>query len=140
MDFRLPSEGAGFASTGGGVCEVAYRSPRDEHRVIPSRTFLELAHDALAYFASVYKRVEYYGRVRVWIGVEDAQSSVLVANNIEQPEGTTNLETVMTWTDTNVETLLADPLPIVHQAMDEIWQAYGYPACWLFQDGQYRPE
>ena len=123
-----------------GVCEFAYRSQRGDYRAVPSRTFLEYSHDALAYFASVYQRVGYYGRVRVWIGVEDAETSVLIVNNIERPEGTTNLQTVVTWTDTNVESLLTDPLPAVHQAMDEIWQAYGYPACWLFQDGEYRPE
>lgn len=117
-----------------GVCEFAYRSPRDEHRAIPSRTFLEYAHDALAYFASVYERAGYHGRLRVWTGVEDAETSILMVNNYERPHGKTNLDSVVTWTDTNTETLLADPLPLVHGAMDDVWQAYGYDRCWLFDD------
>jgi hypothetical protein len=124
-----------------GVCEWGYRSPREDGFVIPTRTFTEQVHDALAYFASVYPRVGYHGRVRVWVGIEDAADSVFsVKTEWQRANATTTMERVGYLEDTNVDALVTDAMPVVHAAMDEIWQAYGYPACWLFQDGEYRPE
>jgi hypothetical protein len=33
--------------------------------------------------------------------------------------------------ETNVEQLLLDPMPVVHAAMDRLWQGYGFSQCLL---------
>jgi hypothetical protein len=43
-------------------------------------------------------------------------------------------------TDTNVEALLADVLPVTRTLMDDLWRAFGYSRCQLFDDdGNLRP-
>ncbi len=96
-------------STATAYASSASRSKQDDYRAVPSRSFTEYAHDALAYFASVYARVRYHGRLRVWIAVEDAETSILIGIANTRPRGTTNLERVSSVHDTNVDTLLANP-------------------------------
>ena len=42
--------------------------------------------------------------------------------------------------DANVDSLTQNPAPVVHRAMDFIWQAYGHNRCLLITpDGEYVP-
>jgi hypothetical protein len=125
-----------------GICEwgFRYRWPSETNAErIPSSTFVENVNDALRYFGSVFTRGGYYGRVQVWVRIDNADLSSLRVHEslIRQPRapGVEDLE----WTTvTNVELLTADPMPIVHEAMDFVWQGYGYERCALFSaDGEY---
>jgi hypothetical protein len=97
--------------------------------------FIRNAHDALVYFASVYQAVGYFGRVRIWVRVDNADLSELVpqgAMSSRSAPVAPSVEALSFTTDTNVERLAEDPLPIVHEAMDLIWQGYGQARCLHF--------
>jgi len=102
---------------------------------IPARAMIKPVRDALAYFASVYQDSGYYGRLRVWIRVENADQSEIALQNDMSLRALPLVPTVDALTfveDSNVERLLDDPMPVVHAAMDRIWQGYGMPACSFF--------
>jgi hypothetical protein len=101
-------------------------------------------HDALAYFASVYQRAGYHGRVRAVFRLDNAEASVLLVRSPDGPLGEHRVRGDVGWTmsahDTNVDTLAHDPLPITHLMMDDLWQAYGFERCLLFTPGgDWRP-
>ena len=84
---------------------------------------LEHAHDALLYFARVYAQVGYHGRIRTFIGIDNADEGVFaVAQDLADPEAWFTeqalAEDLRSPDDTNVDSLLQDPLPVVHRAMD----------------------
>jgi hypothetical protein len=112
---------------------------RYSSRSVPSSAFVEDAHDALTYFGRVYAEVGYYGRLRIWLRLENADRttlgvpSAMWAIDVRGPQEP-ELEALSFETTANVETLLAGSLPIVHEAMDYIWQAFGYTRCLLFED------
>ncbi len=96
--------------------------------------FTTNCHDALVYFATVYKAVGYFGRVRVWIRVDNADESELVAESVNFGRDliSPSVEALSYTEVTNVERLLEEPTPIVHAAMDLIWQGYGQARCPYF--------
>jgi hypothetical protein len=112
-----------------------------EHQQLPSVVLVENAHDALRYFANIYSSVGYFGCVRIWIRIENAdQSDLAVRNDIYwggRGQRRPQVESVSYDDTTNVETLLADPMPLVHASMDLVWQAFGYPRCLMFVDGRF---
>lgn len=98
-------------------------------------TFIKNAHDALLYFASVYREVGYYGRVRVWIRVENADLSEFNAERdmyLSRTPTRPTTESLSYVADSNVEDLLDGPMTLVHAAMDLIWQGYGLDRCLHF--------
>lgn len=124
-----------------GVCEWGRRYARDDYTSLPGRTFTQEAYEALSYFARVYAEAGYHGRVRVWVRVDSADHGRLQVTDADGAprEGETGHEWVGLTEDTNVDTLLDDPMPLVHHAMDTIWQGYGFDSCWLFSaEGEYR--
>ena len=44
------------------------------------------------------------------------------------------MEFINAYHEATVDALLADPLPVVREAMELIWQAFGYPRCLLFDE------
>ena len=106
-----------------GVFEHGWRFSKEDWRTIPSRALLEHAHDALLYFARVYAQVGYHGRIRTFIGIDNADEGVFaVAQDLADPEAWFTeqalAEDLRSPDDTNVDSLLQDPLPVVHRAMD----------------------
>lgn len=124
-----------------GVCEWGYRYDHPEDQGVPSIAFAMQVHDALAYFATVYRRAGYYGRIRVWVSLENTVGTELLVspNYIWFRERTLDVPRIE-WSSTeNVERLLDDVTPVVHAAMDRFWLAYGFERCLLFtEDGQFR--
>jgi hypothetical protein len=101
-------------------------------------SFIVEAHDALAYFASVYRRAGYFGRLRVWVRIENADNAMLVPERDMALSASRRLftpEESLSYTeDTSVERLLDNPMRLVHAAMDFVWQAYGFERCLHFSD------
>lgn len=125
-----------------GVLEWGWRFHRDDFRSIPSSAFFEYAHDALLYFARVYADVGYRGRLRIWVGIDNADEGIFWV-----PRGITdfgdeateqNVDDLRTLEDGHVDTLLQSPMSVLSAAMDYIWQAFGHPRCLLVSEtGEY---
>jgi hypothetical protein len=47
------------------------------HDANPSLSIAQYLHDMLGYFAISYRRVGYFGRLRVWVSLEDGEGSQL---------------------------------------------------------------
>ena len=124
-----------------GVFEWGRRFRHEEGNAIPSRSLAMGAYNTLAYFADVYAEVGYHGRLAVYVRIDNAENALLSVSRqvtdspAEQPAG---VEFVNARIDTNVDALIANPWPAVHEAMDLMWQAWGYERCLLFSPaGQY---
>jgi hypothetical protein len=112
-----------------------------------SRTLVQNVHDALVYFGSIYEASGYFGRVRAWVRVDNAdrsdfqvQDELVYSAAFDAPRAPT-LEGLGFSEDTSVEQLLRDPTPLVHAAMDRLWQGYGFPRCLLYSpDGRFLTE
>lgn len=113
----------------------------EKWRPIPSRTFTENIHDALTYFAWIYSEIGYFGRVRTWVRVDNADHAEFkVSDRYDDPPRRPATDAISFQEDTNVERLLAGPMPLVHAAMDMVWQGYGMPRALLFTpDGKFAP-
>jgi hypothetical protein len=125
-----------------GVFEWGARYSGDNYQNLPTALLVEETHDVLAYFATVYERVNYYGRVRVWVRVDNADHAELMIDpqftSMVRGQQTPTVEVLEYVTDTNVEALSTDAMPIVHAAMDRIWQGFGLPRALLFSpEGEY---
>lgn len=102
---------------------------------LPSASITELVHDILGYFATCYARCSYFGRIRLWLRLEQALDVELGVGDGEpvpwkvHPLTSEELE----WSgDSNVERLLHDAGPATHEAMDQLWISFGYNRCELF--------
>lgn len=120
-----------------GVCEWArrYRVTPPDAFVIPSTSFAQDVHNALAHFASIYAAVGYAGRLAVFNRIDNAEEASLAVNQrlTEFPNQTSPaVEAVNAYRETTVDALLADPLPLVRDTMQVLWQAFGYRRCLLF--------
>jgi hypothetical protein len=124
-----------------GVCEWVRRyAPHRQRELVPSTSFAKDTYNALCYFASVYERLDYAGRVAVFIRIDDADEAELGVDTQLGRFATGKpaaMEAVGVLKETSVDALLLDPLPLLRESMDVIWQAFGYPDAWLFgEDGQ----
>jgi hypothetical protein len=97
---------------------------------IPGQGLVGHALDGLVYLVAVYASVGYFGRLRLWVGIDDANCGRLVSRTAEYVE--TEASEIRFQSDTNIETMLDNPLPIFHAAMDRLWQGYHLPACPYF--------
>lgn len=100
-----------------GICEWGYAYTGSDAPAIP---FASQVHDALAYFAGVYARVGYFGRLRTWITLDNTYGASLLRPQTIAPFHSKKLEVKrLEWTtDDNVERLHHDVVPTVHAAMD----------------------
>lgn len=104
---------------------------------IPSLSIAQYLHDVLGYFATSYRRVGYFGRLRVWISLEEGDGSQLgVGENYRgfgrKPLSTDHLE----WRgDYSVDGLLHDLTGATRAVMDRVFVAYGFARCFYFSDG-----
>jgi hypothetical protein len=120
-----------------GVCEWAHRYTIPEADAIPSLSFAEDVHNALAYFASVYDAVGHAGRLAVSVRIDNADNATLAVRRqlTDLTRGApAGVEFINAYHEATVDALLADPLPVVREAMELIWQAFGYPRCLLFDE------
>ena len=121
-----------------GVFEYGWRFDKDDWEVIPTQALLERAHDALLYFARVYASAGYHGRVRAFIGIDNADKGVFwVRQDLADPDHQAmeqGFEDLRWPEDTHVDSLLQSPMPLLHRAMDFIWQSFGHSRCLLFAD------
>ncbi len=103
---------------------------------IPSLSIAQYIHDALGYFATSYRRAGYFGRLRVWVSLEDGKGSELgVGDNYSgfylKPLSVAHLE----WrADYSVDGLLHDLTGATRAAMDRMFVAYGLTRCPYFSD------
>ena len=123
-----------------GVCEWAHRYSYavPDPYAIPSSSFAQDVHNALGYFASIYDAVGYAGRLAVFVRIDNAEKAWLAVHERITDlasEAPTAMEAVNAYRETTVNALLADPLPLVRDSMELIWQAFGYRRCLLFDDG-----
>jgi hypothetical protein len=102
----------------------------DGHSVV-TLWVAERVHDVLGYFATAYQEAGYYGRVRVWVALDNARdSTLLLPQNFVSFERKTLRGPRVEWRgDENVESLLHDLGRITHAAMDRLWVAYGFERC-----------
>jgi hypothetical protein len=124
-----------------GVLEWAHRYlVRDEYG-IPSTSFAQDVHNAFAYSAEIYSTLGYYGPVGAWVRIDNAESARLDVPQrfLEmQPQRPTGMESINAYHQAPVDLMLEDPLPLVRNAMERIWQAFGYQTCLLFdEDGNW---
>lgn len=103
---------------------------------IPSLSIAQYLHDVLGYFATSYRRVGYFGRLRVWVSLEEGEGSQLgLGSNYlafdRKPLSTDHLE----WRgDYSVDGLLHDLTGATRAAMDRVFVAYGLARCFYFSD------
>ena len=122
-----------------GWCEWGFRygmvSDAVEPNLIPALRLITNVHDAMLYLAQTYADRGYFGRLRLWVRIDNADLSHLRIHQrfINQPR-TPRDEAISFQIDTNVERLLAEPLAVTHAAMDRIWQGYGLSRCEYFAD------
>jgi hypothetical protein len=124
-----------------GVFELGWGCQTPDHYV-PPITIAQYVHDVVGYFASSYRQAGYYGRIRLWVAMDDAEGTELsLPQGSIRPNPTTLTVSHFEWrTDENVERLLHDLDAVSHTAMDHLWVAYGFPNCWLFdKDGNFDP-
>jgi hypothetical protein len=120
-----------------GVCEWAHRYTIPEADAIPSLSFAQDVHNALAYFASVYRAVGYTGRLGVSVRIDNAENATLAVRRelTDFASGApARVEFINAYEESTVDALSADPLPIVRGTMELVWQAFGYPRCLLFDE------
>jgi hypothetical protein len=120
-----------------GICEWAHRYSYDvpDPFAIPSTSFAQDVHNALAYFASVYDAVGYAGRFAVVVRIDDAEQATLAVQRQLTDFATAapaRVEAVSLYRETTVDALLANALPLTREAMEHVWQAFGYRRCLLF--------
>jgi Putative DNA-binding domain len=101
---------------------------------VASEGVLVNLHRLLQLTAMVFERAGYYGRVRVWFTLDHAELTQLATRFNPPPQLATPRGRLEHAADTNVETLLADTLPILRILMDYLWQAYGWERCHLFTE------
>lgn len=124
-----------------GWCEWGFRylwRPDDPDGTrIPGLVLLANTHDALVYFAQTYADRGYFGRLRVWVRIDNADNSTLILEpGLREPRSPTD-DAISFEIDTNVEQVLAHPLTLIHAATDRIWQGYGLPRCpYISPEGQ----
>jgi hypothetical protein len=103
---------------------------------VPSLSIAQYIHDALGYFATSYRRAGYFGRLRVWVSLEDGKGSELgVGDNYfgfdRKPLSTDHLE----WrADYSVDGLQHDLTGATRAAMNRVFVAYGLARCPYFSD------
>ena len=103
---------------------------------VPSLSVAQYLHDVLGYFATSYRRAGYFGRLRVWIALEDGEGSQLgLGSNYlafdRKPLSTDHLE----WRgDYSVDGLLHDLTGATRAAMDRVFVAYGLARCFYFSE------
>jgi hypothetical protein len=117
--------------------ERAVSTLAPERRLVPSGRILLATRLLLAFFAECYRDTGYYGRVRVLFALGNALGTTLALPPSWLPPYTeTALQRAdVDWaTDTNVEALMADVLPVTRTLMDDLWMAFGYSRCQLFDD------
>jgi hypothetical protein len=107
----------------------------DRAEMIPSLSLAEYVHDVLGYFASCYRRAGYFGRIRIWISLEDAEDTKLGVN----PDFSFRLRPLTVprfeWQgDDNVDALAQNLTAVTRAAMDRVWVAYGSTGCPYFDD------
>lgn len=101
---------------------------------IPSRSLIDDVHDALLFSARVLDEAGYAGRVMAWIQIDYAEEAELaISQDFELQPAHPGIETVEFSTEVSSDRLLADPMPVVREAMDAIWQAFGIERCLLFR-------
>jgi len=103
---------------------------------IPSLSIAQYLHDVLGYFVTSYRRAGYFGRLRVWISLEDGEGSQLGLGSDylgfdRKPLSVDHLE----WRgDYSVDGLLHDLTGATRAAMDRVFVAYGLTRCSYFSD------
>ena len=110
---------------------------------VASVSIAEKVHDTLGYFATAYRDAGYYGRLRIWVSIDNAQDSTLAVSQRFIRFGKSKLKAArVEWrSDDNVERLLHNLAAVTHAAMDRVWVAYGFDRCWYFdQDGTFKPD
>jgi hypothetical protein len=127
-----------------GVCEWARRYDVPDPHAIPTRSYAQDVHNALAYFASIYDTVGYAGRLAVFVHIDNAEKAWLSLSDrlgLTQRRTPAGIESINAYQETTVDALLADPMPALRHSMQRIWQAFGYPACLLFDEaGDWVPD
>jgi hypothetical protein len=77
----------------------------------------------------------------VFVRIDDAEKASLSVNQrlTDFPRSApAAMESINSYRETTVDALLADPLALVRDSMQLIWQAFGYPRCLLFDtDGRW---
>lgn len=122
-----------------GVFEWGYRwqarGEDDELEPLPGQVFVQCLNNALLYFAEIYRQIGYFGRLRVWIRVDNADNARLVSKSARQETDEWDIEYVE---NTSVEELLVFPAQFAHAASDRIWQGFGLASCPYFDvDGNF---
>ncbi|HEU4907117.1 MAG TPA: ATP-binding protein [Solirubrobacterales bacterium] len=103
---------------------------------IPSLSVAQYLHDVLGYFATSYRRAGYFGRLRVWVALEDGEGSQLGLGSDylafdRKPLSTDHLE----WRcDYSMDGLLHNLTGATRAAMDRVFVAYGLERCFYFTD------
>jgi hypothetical protein len=102
---------------------------------IPSRSFADDVHNALCYAASVFERIGYAGRLATWVRIENAEKAeLLLARDWDVDVRHPRVEWVGAYREIGADELRADPTPTARDAMDRIWQGFGLPRCFLFDE------
>jgi hypothetical protein len=110
-----------------GILEWGTRLTRFiEDGTVPGQTLVELVHNALAYFGSVYERSGYYGVVAVWACLDNAEGTHIEGPSTElEPlnAGTIKKPTDLAFRgDTTADYLASGtafgPVFLLQQAMD----------------------
>lgn len=108
-----------------GVIEWGRRY-RDADFEIPGQTYAEDVHDALKFMASVFSSVGYFGRLAIFVRIENAERAIL---ELPQSSMERSREPGVEWlghfAEVPVDDLLVDPTPVVKDAMDFISQGFG---------------
>lgn len=123
-----------------GVVEWARRYSNDAY-TIPSTTFAEDVHDVLKYIATVFASVDYFGRVAIFVRIENAEQATLgVGQGYIGEPAKAEVEWLGAYAETPVDDLLVDPTPVVRDAMDMISQGFGFPRspCFHAETGDWR--
>jgi hypothetical protein len=112
---------------------------RRYRRAIPSRALVDDVHDALLFSARALDEVGYVGRLMVWVRIDHAEEAELgLSQDFDIHPARPGVETIEFPTELTSDRLLADPMPVVRDAMDAVWQAFGIERCLLFKaDGSF---
>jgi hypothetical protein len=103
---------------------------------VPSTTVFAGVYQMLRFSAETYTQVGYFGRVQVWITLEQADLTSLAVNpNIVPPFETVTPDSRFEFSvPTSVDEMTSNATVVLRPLMDSLWQAYGWQRCALWDE------
>ncbi len=112
------------------------RRYRGDEPQLPGKSLADDTHDVLLYAAGVFAELGYFGRLAIYVRIENAEQAIPeVPADWDLPLRPAGVEWIGLRQDVAVDELQLDPTPTVRKAMHVLWQGFGVTRCPYFDQG-----